>query len=493
VLALGMSPDRIGLVANALFPGDVHDIALGVTSAGPASYYLSIPYAKVTGPKRQDLDGLTQRLTGRCAPYTELLPGRHPSSVTLMRTMSRGEVHTSVAVNAAGAAREGDDHRYAFAAVKKVVALSRLLDRMFLLNSLCAETVGSLERERRYDWQWPIEGDEAAYAIPDDSAPRLYPVRVRPAGAPGGSWGYINSAGNLLVESQFEQARHFTEGMGGVRKGDQWGFVDASGHQAIGCRFDGAGFFSEGLAAVRQGLLWGYIDKTGHVAIQPRFAAGGRFQDGRAPACAGTGLLDLGGLWGYIGRLGQWSVEPQFVEAYSFGRAGLALASRDGLYGFVAQSGQFQVPPAFEMAGFFSEGLAYTWLDGRPAYVDAAGRVVFALPQAAVGFAFHEGLARVAYPSPSGAALWGFVDARGKPVIAPRFRWALDFSGGLAPVLGDEGDAALWGYVDRTGKMVIQPRFESAFVFLGELAEVEEDGRQGYINRHGTYVWREHP
>ena len=51
----------------------------------------------------------------------------------------------------------------------------------------------------------------------------------------------------------------------------------------INSRFDGADPFSEGMAAVLVGKKWGYIDKTGKIVIEPQFAGNRAFGDELAP------------------------------------------------------------------------------------------------------------------------------------------------------------------------------------------------------------------
>jgi WG repeat protein len=48
-----------------------------------------------------------------------------------------------------------------------------------------------------------------------------------------------------------------------------------------------------------------------------------------------------------------------------------------------------------------------------------------------------------------------------------------------------------WGYIDTTGKMVIEPLpLQNAGDFIHGLAfGTTKDGRYGYINRSGRYVW----
>jgi hypothetical protein len=80
---------------------------------------------------------------------------------------------------------------------------------------------------------------------------------------------------------------------------------------------------------------------------------------------------------------------------------------------------------------------------------------------------------------------WGYIDAAGKVVVAPRFDRAEPFSDGLASVrLGDR-----LGYVDASGAMVLLPNFPPAGAvhrpFVDGLAVVRVGGRFGYMDRSG--------
>ena len=81
--------------------------------------------------------------------------------------------------------------------------------------------------------------------------------------------------------------------------------------------------------------------------------------------------------------------------------------------------------------------------------------------------------------------MWGYIDASGKVVIAPRFRRAADFSEGLAAVL----DGKSFGYLDPAGAMVLVPPYPpERFLhrpFLSGRAVVTVGGRDGAIERDG--------
>lgn len=132
-------------------------------------------------------------------------------------------------------------------------------------------------------------------------------------------------------------------------------------------------------------------------------------------------------------------------------------------------------------------------LDERYGYIDATGRTIIA-PRFDESGPFAEGLA------PALEGKWGFIDARGTFVIAPQFARAEGFAQGLAPVSVD----GKWGYIDRTGAWVIRPQFFEAARFSEGLAQVATACRpdpnadprwpicfldkKGYVDRTGSMV-----
>lgn len=96
----------------------------------------------------------------------------------------------------------------------------------------------------------------------------------------------------------------------------------------------------------------------------------------------------------------------------------------------------------------------------------------------------------------------GFIDVRGKIIIAPQFDGLTSFREGLAAVrVGDK-----WGYIDRSGKVIVTPRWKVVSGFSDGVAAVvdathvysysplEGDGFSatliacGYIDKSGRYV-----
>ena len=79
--------------------------------------------------------------------------------------------------------------------------------------------------------------------------------------------------------------------------------------------------------------------------------------------------------------------------------------------------------------------------------------------------------------------LFGFVDANGHEVIAPRFKRALNFSEGLAAIEED----GRWGFINTNGEIVIAPQYYMASSFSESRAAVY-NGYWGYIDLSGRLV-----
>jgi hypothetical protein len=160
----------------------------------------------------------------------------------------------------------------------------------------------------------------------------------------------------------------------------KYGFIDTAGSIVIPPQFDGAYSFAEGLAAVETGFRaeggqkvagkWGFIDKTGKFVIAPRYEFTLKFSEGLARASENLGA------WGFIDRTGRFVIPPKYSEAWDF-TEGLALVWQDSDLSFVYinRTGKQVLKPKGARWGF-SDGLTVAGENGNRVYIDRHGKTI---------------------------------------------------------------------------------------------------------------------
>ena len=177
-------------------------------------------------------------------------------------------------------------------------------------------------------------------------AQNLYPVNRN------NMVGFADSAGKIVIETRFESARPFREGLAAVKSRERWGFVTAGGTVAIPLKFEGASDFSEGLAAVSLSRdRFNFINRKGQIVIAQAYTDVGDFREGVAP-------VRVREEWFFIDRKGA-AVEglAGFTAAYSFSD-GVAAVQTNGKWHFVNHAGRIVIDRQFERVTSFHEGLA---------------------------------------------------------------------------------------------------------------------------------------
>ena len=135
-----------------------------------------------------------------------------------------------------------------------------------------------------------------------------------------GLWGYIDSAGNYVVEPRFRDAYRFQgNGLAAVQDSETglWGYINTSGEYAIEAKYSQVspnGFKSNGLVAVYEAgtNLSGYIDESGEYAFPPLSdSTVSDFSNGLA-------IVGPPGAVYYIDETGEQVYPETFNEAYHF-------------------------------------------------------------------------------------------------------------------------------------------------------------------------------
>jgi WG containing repeat len=355
----------------------------------------------------------------------------------------------------------------------------------------------------------------AANQLPSPSAnrktldvPPLYPVRLN------GQFGYMNRTGKIAVTPQFQRAWDFHNGMARVDSAtDGHGIIDAVGKVTFLRQFSWIGDFSEGLAqvvAADASAKAGYIDASGALVIPATWAFYGYpmsdlmmpsfwrrdrnadFSEGLAAVRAANGKL------GYIDKAGKVVISPQFLYARPFSEGLAAVANDQFFFGYIDAHGKVVIPLIYQNVypGNFSEGLARVRASGEITFVDHQGnpQVVIKTGFYFAGYDFHDGMAQIGENN----IYSGFIDRSGRIVAEPHYRYATEFSEGLAAAVDKDGTA---GYIGASGQIVIPlPQNSLGCPFRGGLARVfldnpttnagktQHHSEMAYIDKSGKFV-----
>jgi WG containing repeat len=201
--------------------------------------------------------------------------------------------------------------------------------------------------------------------------------------------------------------------------------------------------------------------------------------------------------WGYMDLRGKTVINPQFDMAGGFSN-GLAFVVKGNKLGYIDTKGTMVIAPKFDACTPFSGGLAMAQreITGPISIINKKGRILGNTPSSDFTEA-SEGLIRQKNMD-NLFAKWGYTDSTGKFVIQPVYDKAAAFSEGLALVSKD-GDH--YGYINKKGEMVIPALYQYPVIdkvndveqfsggkFSEGLACVSNGDKKGFINAKGEQV-----
>ncbi|MBK5273763.1 MAG: WG repeat-containing protein [Desulfuromonadales bacterium] len=207
--------------------------------------------------------------------------------------------------------------------------------------------------------------------------------------------------------------------------------------------------------------------------------------------------VEVDGKYGYIDKAGQIVIAPKFDYASDFieGLAEIRIGSPEsGLFGYIDIGGKIVIKPKYQSAGTFSDGVAIVRDNKGLVIIDKKGKNLLRLELDMAELGFSEGLAAKALVFKDKVGVfYGFIDKTGKVIILPKYRFARNFSEGLAAVREDKGrKVGKDGYIDKNAQWIIAPQYDRATDFHDGLAAVfvgkVGEEKCGYIDKKGAWV-----
>lgn len=289
-----------------------------------------------------------------------------------------------------------------------------------------------------------------------------------------GKWGYVDEAGNWVIESKYGGVWDFNEGLALVRNRKwEYGVIDQTGEEVVPCIHDSniTGFFSEEPAKGQLG------------ARLRRFYEEQNTQNHKESLAHAELKIEKGdnGKYGFIDQTGKMVIPCIYDDVWNFSE-GLAMVTLDDKCGYIDQTGKEIVPCIYDNAGDFSEGLAFVELDEKYGFIDQTGKVVIPCIYDDAEY-FREGLAKVQLNG-----RYGYIDQTGKEIVPCIYDCAEDFSEGSAKV----GIAKDWrvqcGIIDKTGKEIVPLIYDDVWFADDGLIWVELRNISYYIDEDGNMV-----
>jgi hypothetical protein len=270
----------------------------------------------------------------------------------------------------------------------------------------------------------------------------------------------------------------------------KWGYANLKGEMVIPQQFKISTKFCKSGTALAHNGNFVLIDRNGEILKTDvkKISAKMDFyttKDGYGIHGVHSGLLVFkdGGKWGALGPDGK-TVIPFIYDRLTDFDGGLALAEKKGKFFVVHKNGD-EIPLEIEDVKEikqFSEGFGIVEVKGdKWGYVDGKGKVVIAPQFGTVGY-FSGGIAWAR----SQEGMVGYINKQGEWVIKPQFKTAkeLDPESGMAMIETSEG----WGYTDMEGNTYFFEETSKAFAFSDGLAIGRKDGKIGYLNNKGEWA-----
>lgn len=329
-------------------------------------------------------------------------------------------------------------------------------------------------------------------------------------------FGFINNKGKFQIKPQFEEAYSFSEGQAVVKKDGKFHFLLKDGNllpidKKYSQVFDLQDGFSIVTSLRNDSVLYGFIDKTGKEIVSPTYAFIDNFESGSA-----VFLKD--NLAGMLNKSGEIIIEPKYDELYRFDQEHY-LFEKNGLKGLLSIEGRVIVSATYSAIDLFHEGIAAVDKSGKWGFIDLNGNEIIPCQFSEYLIGFTNGIISVRLPDQwkiihssdtlnlpnydevlpfyrNAAAfrkgnLWGFLNIQCEESIEPKFEeLVFNKGGGIFGKVGNSDGTFIWSYIDSYGREIQVEKYKEIVKFTEGLAAVETKDGWGFINQAGTEIVR---
>ena len=298
--------------------------------------------------------------------------------------------------------------------------------------------------------------------------------------------GYIDKAGNMVIQPQFMNASTFSCG---------YAVVYASGYKFInkkgefqGESYDNADDFYYNYSRVSELRKWGLINTKFKQTLESNYTyLGNQTKDGLIL------MSTSGNKYGYIDAKGNVVIAEQYERAQDF-VDGIAAISVGDKWGCINTDGLSVIPPTYDFLQPIGNDRVVYYMNGKYGLLDTKG-VVRVQPEyeyIGVGYLWMDGWLPVCKDGK-----WGYINANGDVKVELKYSSANPFRDGyavveqsdLSVVIGTDGNIR---YMMDKGEFPVSMFFHNGLLLTGvyKLGEDYEYRYRDYAG-HIVYSWKE--
>jgi hypothetical protein len=274
-------------------------------------------------------------------------------------------------------------------------------------------------------------------------------------------FGYMNRAGEIVLEAKYLTGSDYSEGRACVFDGDNVHLLNEQ--CSVIKTFDGAlvtmDQFHDGIMRVSQFdsekaemRIDGFIDRNGEFVLPIQYPS---------PITV-----------------------PSIYDRNDLYSDGLIRIWKNGKYGFIDIHGDEVIPPIYSTATCFCNEYAAVTKEGELGFINKLNSFMGCESEEKHEdlHGFSEGLAAFKLDG-----LWGYIDTEGFIVIDAMFISAGYFKNDMAPVRTKEG----MGLTGKDMRVIVTPIFDSIEVFQEGITRVVKRGLEGVLDTEGNVLFAE--
>jgi len=324
----------------------------------------------------------------------------------------------------------------------------------------------------------------------------------------GGTWGFIDLQGNIVISPTYEYVRDFDNKTAICKNEEHWGAVDkynqpvldfiyrsiewednymkvgvknkrpvfynSLGNSVVDWGYDRFKEFSEGFCAVQQNGKWGLVNEKGKEVLPCEYNVINSFSEGWAAVEDEFG-------WYFIDSKMEVKLDLRdskylSVGNFSEGLCWYKVKTNDKFYyGFMNKSGEHEISAIYTKAFDFQQGRARVVKNRKTGLIDKTGTFVMFPKKYDLVFPFEKnGIAQVRV---NNMGEFGLINREGETLTPCIYTKIFPFINGFAKVVTPKGI----GFVDTLGNEIIPPQYRA----VGELSEGLVAVQHGF-----SYLWQ---